>query len=281
MSVREVKYARVVRELGTPELVASVERDEVALHNAAVIAKDCSPKKQRALAEEGGDALFREAQATRAKQEAARKNAEIESQPLIIPEGRFSVIVIDPPWPLEKVAAGLYARDEEPVLPYPTMSVEQIRDWGLEPKRFFPDQRTAPSAHLFLWCPDHFLKDARWLLGEWGFEYSRTFVWHKNTAQYFPGMPGYNCEFVLHGRRGSPRFREIAGAEFTTCFDGVNQGHSRKPVEFYEMIRKVTDGPRVDVFSRSAHEGFEACGNEVDKFLPAPAANSMEAALGL
>jgi N6-adenosine-specific RNA methylase IME4 len=75
---------------------------------------------------------------------------------------------------------------------------------------------------------------------------------------------------VLYARRGSPRFDNIAGSGFVTCFNGVNKGHSQKPDEFYDIIRRVTEGPRIDVFSRSAHEGFEACGNEVDKF-PAPA----------
>jgi len=32
------------------------------------------------------------------------------------------------------------------------------------------------------------------------------------------------------------------------------------------MILKVTDGRRIDVFSRFAHDGFESCGNEPDRF---------------
>jgi N6-adenosine-specific RNA methylase IME4 len=145
------------------------------------------------------------------------------------------------------------------------MTLDEIRDWGLE--HFFPDVRAADDCHLFLWVPDHFLEASYGLVRAWGFEPSRVHVWHKNTVHGLPGLPGYNSEFVLYARRGSPRFGEIAGSGFVTCFNGINQGHSRKPVEFYEMIRKVTPGhQRIDVFSRSGHEGFEACGNEVDKF---------------
>ena len=109
----------------------------------------------------------------------------------------------------------------------------------------------------------------------WGFEPSRLHTWHKNTVHGLPGLPGYNSEHVLYGRQGQPRFDHIAGSGFLTCFNGINLGHSRKPVEFYEMIRKVTEGPRIDVFSRSAHEGFEPCVNEVDKF-PLPEAPPVE-----
>ena len=42
--------------------------------------------------------------------------------------------------------------------------------------------------------------------------------------------------------------------------------HSRKPEEFYETVRRVTAGPRLDVFSREKHNGFTQYGNETDKF---------------
>jgi N6-adenosine-specific RNA methylase IME4 len=42
--------------------------------------------------------------------------------------------------------------------------------------------------------------------------------------------------------------------------------HSRKPDEFYDTIRRVTFGPRIDVFGRERREGFEVWGNEPDRF---------------
>ena len=42
--------------------------------------------------------------------------------------------------------------------------------------------------------------------------------------------------------------------------------HSRKPDEFYDMIRRVTAERRIDVFSREAREGFAQFGNEIAKF---------------
>jgi MT-A70 len=86
----------------------------------------------------------------------------------------------------------------------------------------------------------------------------------KGTGNKLPGRPRGNCEFVLCGRRGSPRF--IDTTAFDCCFDGVAREHSRKPDEFYELIKRVTEGRRIDVFSRGPHEGWEACGNELDRF---------------
>ena len=56
--------------------------------------------------------------------------------------------------------------------------------------------------------------------------------------------------------------------DFKTLFEGKRRGHSRKPVEFYDLLRRVAPGPRIDLFSREGHEGFDAWGNEVDKFTP-------------
>src|SRR5262249_61958297 len=115
------------------------------------------------------------------------------------------------------------------------------------------------NCHLFLWVVSHFLEACFGLVRAWGFEPSRVHTWHKNTIHGLTGLPGYNSEFVLYARRGQPRFDNIAGSGFVTCFNGINKGHSQKPNEFYEMIRKVTPrSRRIDVFSRSANEGFES-----------------------
>jgi hypothetical protein len=49
-------------------------------------------------------------------------------------------------------------------------------------------------------------------------------------------------------------------------FAAPRREHSRKPEEFYALVREVSPGPRLDVFSREPHEGFEQYGNEQDKF---------------
>jgi N6-adenosine-specific RNA methylase IME4 len=89
-------------------------------------------------------------------------------------------------------------------------------------------------------------------------------VWHKPGGFQPHDLPQYNCEFVIYARKGTPIF--IDTKDFNVCNSWSRQEHSRKPHDFYELIRRVTGGSRIDVFSREAHEGFAQYGNEIAKF---------------
>jgi N6-adenosine-specific RNA methylase IME4 len=54
--------------------------------------------------------------------------------------------------------------------------------------------------------------------------------------------------------------------DFPCCFEAPRREHSRKPEKFYDLIRRVTGGSRIDLFAREEHEGFARYGNEIDKF---------------
>ena len=89
-------------------------------------------------------------------------------------------------------------------------------------------------------------------------------VWHKSGGFQPMDLPQFNCEFILYARLGSPVF--VDSKNFTCCFHGERREHSRKPDAFYDMIRRVTGGSRIDVFSREKRDGFAQYGNEIDKF---------------
>ena len=72
------------------------------------------------------------------------------------------------------------------------------------------------------------------------------------------------AEFVIYGRRGRPQKPKSRSVE-SVIIARVRE-HSRKPDEFYDVIRRVTTGPRIDVFSRESREGFATYGNEAQKF---------------
>ena len=171
-------------------------------------------------------------------------------------KGKYQTIVIDPPWPMEKilrdVAPNQYGFD------YPTMSLEEIQDW--KPLLDLADD----DCHLWLWTTQKFLPASFEVLNAWGFNYIFTSVWHKNGGFQPFNLPQYNCEFILYGRKGTPEFTSTKN--FNTCFNAPRREHSRKPDEFYELVRRVCPEPRLDVFSREKREGFEQYGNEVDKF---------------
>jgi N6-adenosine-specific RNA methylase IME4 len=102
------------------------------------------------------------------------------------------------------------------------------------------------------------------LLPKIGFHYVLTMVWHKPGGFQPHDLPQYNCEFVVYARRGAPVF--IDTKDFNCCFAAPRREHSRKPDDFYDTVRRVTGGSRIDVFSREARDGFAQYGNETAKF---------------
>jgi N6-adenosine-specific RNA methylase IME4 len=67
-------------------------------------------------------------------------------------------------------------------------------------------------------------------------------------------------EHLLVGVRGKVNsFRSME----RTLFETPRGKHSAKPEYSYELIEKVMDGPRLELFSRKPREGWTVWGNEV------------------
>jgi N6-adenosine-specific RNA methylase IME4 len=169
--------------------------------------------------------------------------------PLELPEGQYNVIVIDPPWPIEKIQRD--CRPNQVAIDYPTMTLDEIS--ALRPP-------AAEDSHIWLWTTHRFLPAAFRILADWSVNYICAFVWHKPGGFQVAGLPQFNCEFALYGRIGSPEFSSTKG--LCTCFSASRGKHSEKPEAFYEMIRNSTTGRRLDMFSRREIEGFNSWGNE-------------------
>ena len=170
------------------------------------------------------------------------------------PEGLFDVIVIDPPWPMKKLETDRDSRYASQVdLDYPTMSESELEQHPIP---------AAENCHVWVWTTQSFLPMALRLLPKWDLRYSCTFVWHKSKGMQTPGHPYYNCEFALYCCRGKPEFRTTK--DFKTCYQWKSGKHSEKPEEFYDLIKRVTEGKRLDMFGRRKIRGFLSWGNEVN-----------------
>jgi N6-adenosine-specific RNA methylase IME4 len=187
---------------------------------------------------------------------AKAQNAATAATPAVIPDGKYDTIVIDPPWPMQKIEREVRP-NQVGLLDYPTMDEAAIAAYPVA-------ELAADNCHLFCWTTQRFLPMALHCIEAWGFRYVLTMVWHKPGGMQPVGLPQFNCEFAVYARRGAPRF--IDTKAFNCCFQAPRREHSRKPDEFYDVVRRVTVAPRVDIFSREKREGFDQAGNEVDKF---------------
>lgn len=178
-----------------------------------------------------------------------RKDLDIPPETPSLPAGQFDVIVVDPPWDVQKIER--YERENQEGFDYSTLSDEAIAGITL------PD---SDNCHIWLWTTHKKLPVAFQILEAWRARYVCTFVWHKPGGFQPVGLPQYNCEFSLYARKGKPN--ELDTVAFPVCFTAPRGAHSEKPDEFYAMLRRTTSGRRMDMFSRRYIEGFEGWGNE-------------------
>jgi N6-adenosine-specific RNA methylase IME4 len=184
--------------------------------------------------------------------EVVAKLENVEARKAKTLAGHYDVIVIDPPWPMEKIERDV--TPEQVAFEYPTMREDELAAMQLP---------TADDCHVWVWTTHKFLPMCLRLLDAWGLKYVCTFVWHKPGGFQPFGLPQYNCEFAIYARRGTPQF--IDTKAFPVCFDAPRGKHSEKPEAFYDVVRRVTAGRRIDIFNRRQIDGFDVWGKEADE----------------
>ena len=245
----------MVREHGTPELIEAVEQGEIAVSQAASLAR--APEKTQREAVEKVKAGEKSADVVRRlvteqhREERTRRIVD-KSKAGDGPEStiRYPVLLADPPWRYDySVSANREIENK-----YPTMSLDEICALKVA-------DLTTESAVLYLWTTSPKLDESLSVMRAWGFNYRSCLVWVKDKI----GM-GYwarqRHELLLVGTKGDmpappPELRP------DSVIEAPRGEHSAKPVAVYELIEKQWPTmPKLELFARNPRDGWERWGHE-------------------
>lgn len=196
-----------------------------------------------------------------------------------LPAAHYGAILADCPWRFRtwnKAAAIPRTRtagtNVSAAVHYRTMDIDDIRALPI-------GELAAPDCALFLWATWPLMLEALSVITAWGFEFKTcAFDWtkaHAGQVEMFQddietlmGM-GYwtraNSEPCLLATRGKPK---RLNADVRQAIIEPRREHSRKPACVHGRIERLVAGPYLELFARQRRPGWNAWGNETDKFLP-------------
>ena len=179
--------------------------------------------------------------------------------------GQYRCIVVDPPWDQGKTGLRTSRPNQGQDLDYPTMTFQEIAELPI-------GEWAAPDAFLWLWATNSrskssgrpILQQAFDLLEEWKFQYYTLLTWDKRTGPCPFGPFQITTEHCLFAYQGKCIFPKDSMGKMQTLFTARSRRHSEKPAVLYQYIKQYFPGPRLDVFARRLHSGFEGWGDEVE-----------------
>ena len=180
----------------------------------------------------------------------------------------YQVVYADPPWNchphnLKQEHGGFFRLNVN--RQYPTTSNEEIA--ALPIKDIIAD-----DAACFMWTTDSHLPYAIEIMKSWGFTYKTIgFVWVKKEksgkqVKMLAPWTMKGAEICLLGTRGAMT-KHKAENNILQVHEAVRREHSRKPDIIRDEIKRMfPHGKRIELFARTAMPGWDAWGNEVEKF---------------
>lgn len=185
--------------------------------------------------------------------------------------GHYAVIVADPPWHFKTRSETRQSRAAK--VHYDVMSLDDIKAMPVS-------MLAAKNSVLMMWVLNSMLPHGLDVMAAWGFSYRTVaFTWAKTTSRtdgswapkWHMGLGYYsrqNTECCLLGVRGKPKRQ---GRDVRQLIVAPRREHSRKPAEFFEHVERLFDGPYLEMFSRQPRDGWDAFGNQINKFAGPPA----------
>ena len=177
---------------------------------------------------------------------------------MIIANKKYHTIYADPPW--MESGGGKIKRGADRY--YPLMKTKDIIALPIQ-------EICEDNCHLYLWVTNNFLPDGLKVMDAWGFKYITKIDWVKEgnpgLGQYFRGK----SESCLFGKKGNLPYKiKDSGkrAQGVTAFIAPRGLHSEKPEFMRQQIEIVSHAPYIELFARRQADGWDAWGNETDKF---------------
>ncbi len=172
------------------------------------------------------------------------------------PEGRYPVIVADPPWPYEDELDGSDAARGG--LPYPPMKLEDICGFKVPADK---------DCVLFLWVTNAHLVDgsAKRVLDAWGFQPKTLVTWVKDRMGVGRWLRNITEHCIL-AVKGRPT---VTLTNQTTELRAPRGAHSAKPAELFSLVESLCPaGPRLELWARGERKGWVTSGAEASESKP-------------
>ena len=165
-------------------------------------------------------------------------------------KGKFGVIYAAPPWEYGNPFCSPRLKAEQR---YPTMKLAEVKAMRAD-----IDEVALEESVCFLWATNAFLQYGLQVLSAWGFEYHSSIVWDKHNVNEGT-YTKVKHEILLIGVRGKvyPSWKP------QSIIRSDRGRHSKKPVEFYEIIEKMfPEASKIEFFARNNRSGWYSWGNQ-------------------
>lgn len=185
----------------------------------------------------------------------------------------YQIVYADPPWKYPDSSLTLnkgsirwgLQKNQEAEKVYSGMPIDDIA--ALPIKDIIAD-----DAACFMWTTDSHLPYAIEIMKSWGFTYKTIgFVWvkktkHGKTVKMLAPWTNKGAELCLFGTKGAMT-KHLGANDVFQVHEAERREHSRKPDIIRDEIKRMfPNGKRIELFARTAMPGWDAWGNEVEKF---------------
>lgn len=180
---------------------------------------------------------------------------------------KYSIIYADPPWSYYNDSNAKPDCTTDVGFKRPPYSVMSTRDIMSLPV----NKIAADNCVLFIWSTDYHLEKCMHVINAWGFEYKTIgFVWAKKNKKGLPVcfMGAYTLksgsELCLLATKGKDAHRLVKKHNVRALIESPRERHSKKPDEARSRIVELLgDLPRIELFARKKHNGWDSWGNEI------------------